>query len=171
MATSEQIEFRYRPGLISDLGSMALLMDRADAQRFDEPLPESQYSQATLGRIHERLTKPHAWSYVATFSGRMGGFVIGHPSSEEVTLPSDPAVEHIALLMIEPDVWRRRVGTTLLDLSSKHAKLIGKSGLVLWTGKANDRAQRFYEHYGYYQTNVTRTSQYSGRLVQYRLDV
>jgi len=108
---------------------------------------------------------------VASHSGRIVGFAIGYPSSEEASLAYDPTVEYLSLLMVEPNIWRNGVGGKLLELSAQHSRDASKSSLALWTGLNNIRARRFYERSGCRQTNLGRISERHGPMVQYVLDL
>lgn len=171
----EQVNLEYRAGTQGDIESMSLVLERAYAAAAGERLPETISDQGTVTRIQERMAKSSAWSFVADAPERMFGFVLGHSSLEEVTLrnthQSGPEVEHLALLMTEPLYWKNGVGTELLDLSADNAREKGKEQMILWTGRANNRARQLYERRGYKLSSHTRLSRLGNPLVQYVLDL
>lgn len=155
---------------VRDIGAMALVTQRASAFREDQPLPD-QPSHEAVADIEERITKDGFWTYMATDQNRMAGFVLGHPSSEQENIPSDPDVEYLSLLMIDPDYWGQRVASRLLDAAAERAKHIGRKEMVLWTSQTNHRARQVYEHKGFVLTDQTRISEYRGPQVQYSISL
>ena len=173
MSFNESVPFSFdiRPATFSDIGDMALVLDRATSQREGLPLPTELTHAPVLGEVIERMGKLGAWAQVAIGRVQMAGFILGHPSSEEETIQTDSTVEYISLLMTEPNYWRRGVGSALLDTAVGTARDRGREHLVLWTAASNLRAQRVYENYGFHVTRNTRISQYRGAQLQYRLDI
>lgn len=163
-------DFLIRTATIEDVGSLALVIFRANAQRDGQPLPE-QADEETRVDMEKRFAKPAIWAYVGVVANKMAGFVLGYPSSEEDSIPTNPLIEYLALLMVEPDYWGYRVASKLLDVAAIHAKNAGKRALLLWTGENNDRARQVYERKGYLLTSQTRVSKRRGPQVQYLLDL
>ena len=171
MTTPESVDFELRQGRISDIGAMALVLERANAQKNGDKLQEGIIDPETYIRIQQRLEKPHSWSYVSIHADKVVGFVIGHPSVEDETLIADPKAEHLALLMTDPDFWGRGIATELLNVATQHAREIGNERMVLWTAQSNTRARSLYEQNGFKLIDQTRISKYQGLLVQYLLNL
>jgi len=166
-----RIHFVIRPGTAEDIGAMALVLERANAER-DGLLPPLEVTDLErASEVKERAAKPSAWIYVADGPDGVAAFVLGHASSEEETLVSDDNVEYLSLLMTDPTHWGRGLGRSLLFEAEANIRAAGKKQVVLWTQLGNGRARRLYERSGYRLTDQTRVSVHQGQLVQYQLDL
>lgn len=163
-------EMSLRAGMISDIGTMALLMERATAYRYRQPLPDLITDHRRLQELHDRMNRDGAWCYAVHASDEMAGFVMGHPALIE-DAPLTVNTEYLALLMTEPAHWGKGVGHLLIETAATTATRAGKAHMTLWTGEHNTRARRLYERNGFEPTNHTRISQWQGPLVLYRRDL
>ena len=52
-------------------------------------------------------------------------------------------------LHVDPDYWRRGIGTTLLSEAERGLRDQAFAEAILWVYEENERARRFYEHQGW----------------------
>lgn len=153
-----------------EIGAIALVIARANAQRDGEPLPTTT-TDAQISDLQERMDKPSAWTYVAVENGQVAGLALGYPRTDEDTSPLAADTEYLSLLMVEPNAWGKGIASRLLDLVAERACIAGRSHLALRTrNEDNDHARSVYEHKGFVLTGVTKDSPY-GLQVEYRLDL
>jgi ribosomal protein S18 acetylase RimI-like enzyme len=86
-------------------------------------------------RRAERILEPGIMTLIADVDGRAAGMAVFGPSRE-----GSGEVELYALY-VDPDHWRRGVGTALLTAC--------EGVTVLWVLKDNARAQAFYQRHGF----------------------
>ena len=166
--SAEGIEFRHAAP--QEVGAMALVLARANAQRDGSPLPVGIGDSQVL-EMQERMDRANVWTYVAADGEEIAGFALGHPRTEEEQPATDTDTEHLSFLMIEPDYWGRHIASRLLDLVADRARIAGRSRLTLWTRhEDNTHARNVYEHKGFALTRLTRDSPY-GQQVHYQLDL
>lgn len=165
--TAETIAFRpVEPGEIEDL---ALVMERANAQRDNVlPLPTLASSQS-LEDVRVRVHRAEAYTHIAAHGRRIVGFALSHPLVDGEGGAVD--TDHLALLMIDPDYWGRRIASRLLDFTVQRARDRGMHSLTLWTRATdNARAQEVYVHKGFVLTGNQKVNG-QGKQVQYQLDL
>ncbi len=166
--SAETLQFRNAQP--QEIGAIALVIARANAQRDGEALP-IVVNDGQLSELQDRMDKPNTWAYVAVEGDEVTGLALGYPRTDEATPPESADTEYLSLLMVEPDSWGRGIASRLLDLVAERARLAGRSRLTLRTRAAdNDHARSIYEHKGFASTGVTKESQY-GRQVEYQLDL
>jgi GNAT superfamily N-acetyltransferase len=154
----------------SEIGAIALLIARANAQRDGEPLPTTA-TEEQMSDLQERMDRSHAWAYVALEDTQIAGFALGYPRTDETTPATAADTEYLSLLMIEPNSWGKGIAGRLLDTVVECAYTAGRKHVTLRTRSAdNQRARGVYEHRGFILTGVTKESSY-GRQVEYRLDL
>ena len=59
--------------------------------------------------------------------------------------------EILEYIFLEPRVFRRGIGTALLDLAKERRR----DGFTLWTFQQNERARAFYERHGLEEIQLT----------------
>lgn len=161
---------QIRDAAPQEVGAIALVIARANAQRDGEHLPVV-VEDDQLSDLRERMGRPNAWAYVAVDDNEVAGFALGYPRTNERTSPATADTEYLSLLMIEPNYWGRGIASRLLDLIAERARNVGRSHLTLRTRDVdNDHARSVYEHKGFVLTGATKDSQF-GRQVEYQLDL
>lgn len=152
---------------MADTPSVALLIERANAQRDNLPLPEVLTDLKSVQKIQHKIHLPGAWAVRANFDSRLAGICIGYPVSQARDLPVQYAGgEYISLLMVEPAFWGRRVASTLIDYVAELARQKNSHELLLLTREAqNDHARTIYEHKGFVLTGDTRPSKYGTQVL------
>ncbi len=167
-----QESLAFREAQPDDFPAIALLIERANAQRDRQPLPETLTDASVVESLVAKSNKTGAWTDVALLEGKIAGISLGYPTSETTDLSGVyPSAEYISLLMVEPEHWGKRIASLLLDRAAERARHGNKHQLVLLTRETdNGHARQFYEHKGYTQTGNTRPSKY-GRQVLYLLNL
>ena len=170
---SESLDaLQFREALPQEIGGIALVLARANAERDGQLLPTSVEPLQTR-EMQARWDKhgPDAWLYVATDDQNVVGFDFGYPSFGEGQADTTPDTDYLSLLMVEPKYWGRRIASRLLDIVANQARESGRRHITLWTREAdNAHARDVYQHKGFVLTNLARDSQY-GCQVQYQLDL
>lgn len=166
MSAEKLIFRRAKP---QEIGAIALVIARANAQRDGEPLPTAAKDEQILD-LQERMNRPHAWTYVA-IDEEVAGFALGYPRISENISATTANIECLSLLMVEPGAWGRGIASRLLDLVADQSRQAGRSRLTLWTrDNDNDHARAVYEHKGFVPTGLARERKY-GSQVEYQLDL
>ncbi len=115
------------------------------------------------------LSEPNAGvRLLAERRGEAVGFLVGGRES-----PSDPAAAEVFSIYLDPSVWRRGLGSVLLDSGVAALRAGGPTPIVLWVMDGNDQACRFYAARGWRFDGVRKDEHVGGFLVphlQYRLD-
>lgn len=155
---------------IAEAVDMALIMERATAERASQPLPQ-QPSEEEVLCLERRMSIHNSWAFAAYLGGRMTGFVVGHPSIFESTVDQSFDKEYLALLMVDPEHWGSGVGTKLLNSANDHANKIGKKSIELWTVSNNHRAKSLYKNRGYRLVDKPQRQTRHGLSDLYRLDL
>lgn len=76
-------------------------------------------------------------------------------------------VDHeLAALNVDPSAWRSGVGSALVVEARARIAAAGATDANLWMLVGNTRAQRFYEHDGWYVTDVRREATVWGVTVE-----
>ena len=89
----------------------------------------------------------------------LGLCMVASPSRDEDT--GDDVAEIVAL-NVSPDAWRSGVGTALLNDALDGFRRDGWQAISLWVVHGNDRAQRFYEQFGFKFDGASTTHEPSG---------
>ncbi len=128
------------------------------ASHLDAMRPEDRASRYTFGDRGERGPK----TIIALEGGRVLGFTTVGPCREEDHSGSG----ELYALYVDPDAWRRRVGTSLLEAASQRLAKGGFSHASLWVLSENVRARRFYEQQGWVPTDTVATREFVGVQVE-----
>lgn len=145
----EQLQFRQPEK--HEIGDLALVMDRANAQRDGRPLPGID-SDASYDALADRMRRVGAWTHVAVDNREYAGFVLTHP-------------------LIDPDYWGKRVASQLVDIVIERARENSRHSITLWTREAdNERARIFYTRKGFMRNGLARGDGLDTQ-IQYQLDL
>jgi GNAT superfamily N-acetyltransferase len=108
-------------------------------------------------RVRTKLAEPDALAVVAVLAGKPVGMALAEPGRAEDGVGAPlPHLCHVSMVFVHPGYWGRRIGRRLLDTVADHAARRGHHVLQLWTGQANQRAQRLYERVGFRPTGNTK---------------
>lgn len=94
---------------------------------------------------------PHTAAAVATIDGTVVGFASTGPPLVPADR-ADPTLGDLYALYLDPDVWRRGIGTRLHDAALERLRANGFAHAGLWVLDTNDRALRFYRRLGWTDT-------------------
>lgn len=141
-----------KDGSIENAGELKAIFIRADRARTNNSCPVPQLDQD--------LAKKDSWVKMAVIDGKIVGFISGEP-----TVIDDRPVEgfeHIKSVAVDPEYWGQGIGGQLLDNTLDSLRKRGKKGLELWTGEANERAQKLYESRGFKKTGEKKPYELNG---------
>jgi GNAT superfamily N-acetyltransferase len=105
---------------------------------------------------------------IAEDAGRaLGHTAFGKNRDEDVT--SD--VGEIRAFFVRPAVWRRGIGTALMQVALEQLRELEYAEATVWSFDANARANAFYEHHGFRRDGGEKRARiWAGLLeVRYRL--
>jgi GNAT superfamily N-acetyltransferase len=160
----------FRKSKPSELNDMALVLDRAKAKRDSLPLPSKPSSQS-IKDIQIRLDRIGASAQIAVINDNIVGFALFHPLVEADKTIKNTDTIHLALLMVDPEHWGKRIASKLIDLIANQAKRAGRRYITLWTNEHNnERARALYEHKGFQKTGKSKTGK-EGQQVHYQLEL
>ncbi|PVZ06892.1 GNAT family N-acetyltransferase [Actinomycetospora cinnamomea] len=109
--------------------------------------------------LDTRPTNTHI--LVATVAGTVVGFAAtGPPLVGEDR--ADPTLGDLYALYLDPDRWRRGIGTRLHAAALDRLRSCGYTRAGLWVLATNDRALRFYERHGWIDTGRDQVDQGPG---------
>ncbi|MCO1659532.1 GNAT family N-acetyltransferase [Pseudonocardia humida] len=94
---------------------------------------------------------PRTGAVVATIAGAVVGFAATGPPLVPVDR-ADPALGDLYALYLDPDVWRRGIGTGLHAAALDRLRSSGFTRAGLWVLDTNERALRFYHRHGWTDT-------------------
>ncbi|GAB1515116.1 N-acetyltransferase family protein [Actinophytocola sp. KF-1] len=87
-----------------------------------------------------------------------GAAVVGFAATGPPLVPADradPTLGDLHALYLDPDVWRRGIGTRLHAAALERLRAGGFTHAGLWVLDTNERALRFYRHHGWTDTGRT----------------
>ena len=160
-----QPDYIYRSGEIADATAIQLVIERAIAARKGDPIPSRITKPDYIRQNEELLSKESTWSRLVFNGDMLIGLTIGIPSTDLSTGEIIPNKQHLVLLMVDPEHWRKGIGSNLLDWVDNDMTRRRVESIELWTGIDNHRSRALYERKGYRATGIEST-QY-GRQVQY----
>lgn len=138
-----------RPGTIEDFDTLVELHHRSWRVTCT-PF----YPQALLDEVDDELIAG-IWRGVFSRDSRIfvamdGETMVGH--IDYCTREGEPETAEISRLYLDPDYWRRGIGTLLLEHAVTHARSRGYKRGFLWVVPGNDGAEAFYLHHGWTKT-------------------
>jgi GNAT superfamily N-acetyltransferase len=101
--------------------------------------------------------RPH--TIVADDGGAIVGFATTMPA------PGMPGTGELAALHVDPDAWRRGIGTALIGAARARLDELGFGAAVLWLLVGNRRAEQFYAADGWTADGTRRTAEVWGAQV------
>ncbi len=108
--------------------------------------------------------------WVAEAPGGVVGFVAAGPEDP----PEEEGTAEVYAIYLEPDRFRRGVGTALLHRAVAELRAAGFRQAVLWILDGNEGARRSYEARGWHADGTTKVDVMEGlelAQVRYRLDL
>jgi len=140
-----------RTAHLHDADALADLHVRAWRRAYRGLMPDAFLNGLSVtGRIglwHEVLDDPPRRSaqLLLEDAGRIVGFVL--VGGEE--LEADAVRGEVYALYVDPDHWRRGVGSALLAAGCDRLRAAGFGAAVLWVHEGNERARAFYRAAGW----------------------
>lgn len=99
------------------------------------------------GRWRERIAQPWGHIWIAEQEGRVVGYAACGASEDEDV--DRERVGEVYVIYVHPEVWRRGVGTALLDEAVGRLREDGFEEAILWVLEGNQQAIGFYEAAGF----------------------
>jgi GNAT superfamily N-acetyltransferase len=103
----------------------------------------------------DTLTAP---VYTRIVVAAIGDAIVGFAATGPPPVPddrADPTLGDLYALYVDPDVWRRGIGTQLHAAAPDRLRSCGFTHAGLWVLDTNERALRFYNHHGPTDTGRT----------------
>lgn len=120
--------------------------------------------QATSWRVLVGSGEEHRRTLVAESGGELAGFCSVATRSRDAD--ADDETAEIGALYVDPDNWRRGVGTALLTSALEELSQAGLHDVVLWVLPENRAALAFYAGFGFrIEEGVEKREERSGRPV------
>lgn len=94
------------------------------------------------------LAAEPAEALVVETEGRVVGFSFFGPCRDD-DVEAESAVGEIRAINLDPDFWRRGLGTELLRASLRELRAAGHATAILWVLQENVRGRHFYEAQGW----------------------
>jgi ribosomal protein S18 acetylase RimI-like enzyme len=116
---------------------------------------EQFWSDAITARL------PHRRAVVATLAGAIVGLAATGPPLVPADR-ADPTLGDLYALYLDPDVWRRGIGTELHAAALDCLRSCGFTHAGLWVLDTNERALRFYLRHGWTATGRSQVDQGPG---------
>ena len=104
---------------------------------------------------------PHTGAVVATIAGAVVGFAATGPPLVPADR-ADPTLGDLYALYLDPEVWRRGIGTQLHAAALDRLGSCGFTHAGLWVLGTNERALRFYQCHGWTDTGRTQLDRRPG---------
>jgi GNAT superfamily N-acetyltransferase len=96
--------------------------------------------------LDQVVRDPELRTLVADDAGRPVGYTtVGKSRDADVAVD----VGEIRTFFVDPAVWRRGVGSALMQGALNALRELGYDEAALWSFDANARANAFYEHHGF----------------------
>jgi GNAT superfamily N-acetyltransferase len=96
---------------------------------------------------------------------RIAGFCSHGPSRDE---DAAGEVGEVRALFVHPDYWRRGVGSALVSNALERLRDVGFVHATVWSFRHNDRANAFYESFGFGRDGTTQAREAFGGTVETR---
>lgn len=133
-----------RPATPTDLAAATAVWRQANIARGKVP------GEERIARVHTKLTDPKALVVVALEDDAVVGMALAEPGlGDDGQGRLLPDLCHISMVFVHPDHWGKAIGGGLLTAIALAAGQAGYGVLQLWTGQANERAQRLYRRCGF----------------------
>jgi len=107
-----------------------------------------------------RLLEPGIFCLVAEENGRIAGYARFGPAIEDPV-----ALGEVFQLHVDPDFWRRSIGSSLLSDATRRISEAGLRQAVLYVYTANENARAFYEHEGWQLDGAGPDAERGGALI------
>ncbi len=167
------MDVRCRQATEDDVEALAVLVARANASYRDWADADWKPPGIEHDRLRwrERFDDAAAWNAVAVASSRLLGCVsLTDAREEDGDGPSIPGLAHLSRMFVDPEHWRRGIGSLLLDRAVEEMRKRGYRKAQLFTPKRNIRSRRFYERHAWRPGEETRRWQ-GLVLIRYSLDL
>jgi GNAT superfamily N-acetyltransferase len=153
------LEPRVRLAAPHDLDALAALVARANATYVEWAGPCWKPPGVAHERLHwrERLNDAAAWNAVAESDGHLLGCVsFTHAHTVEDDQTTIPRLAHLSRMFVDPERWRRGIGSLLLTRAVEEMRSRGYERAQLFTPTANVRSRSFYERHAWRPEDGTR---------------
>jgi len=156
MARGDEDRTTVRRPAVEDAEGLADLHVRAWQVAYRGMIPDSYLDslpieiESRTERWRMRIAQPDPTelvTLVAEIDGSLVGWVTaGENRDDDVT---DENTGEIWGIYVDPEHWRRRVGSVLMERAIEELATAGYTEATLWVLEENRRARRFYERWGW----------------------
>jgi GNAT superfamily N-acetyltransferase len=145
---------------VEDADAMADVNAAGWREGYADIVPAEYRSHLPVGRWRREMTaglespRGDSFTRIGDMDGAFAGYCfVAAPGREE---PDDSKLAELVALYVYPVSWGRGVGRALLDAVVGEAGRLGYEEMLLWTFRANRRAQGLYERAGFLRDGVER---------------
>ena len=164
-------QLQIREGTKKDVDELIALANRADETRL-EPFANVNPRGQEGFRKELKVGENDLWVRGATLNGKIVGFISGEPTINLNTKERIEGVEHLKTLVVDPELWGKKIGGSLVSNAIEVAKKKGRKQIELWTHETNLRAQRLYEGKGFKLTGERKKAENTDEwIVHYSLNI
>jgi GNAT superfamily N-acetyltransferase len=163
-----------RPARADDAGGMALVHVTAWQEAYRGLLPADYLTSLTVPGAEQR------WLAILSSDRGHSRFLVAQNESGAILAISSvgvarerdlpPGVGELQMINVDPRWWGAGLGTALLARAEAELRAMACTGAYLWVLEGNTRAEQFYRHCGWQETEVRRNDRRiagSPREIQY----
>ena len=132
----------------AEVGTAAAALARAEAARTGRH-PEDEEIREFVQSMAAAVSKPGARLLVGLVDGQIVATIVGVP------LRADASKAQVAMLAVEPELWRTGIGTQMLLALTTALRAQGCRRLRLNVDPDNAPARALYERHGWQHTGET----------------
>ncbi|MBW3589333.1 MAG: GNAT family N-acetyltransferase [Actinobacteria bacterium] len=156
-------DFRIRPAVPEDAGSIASVHVRSWQQTYRGQLPD-EYLDRLVEDIPRRkevwqriatTMSEKAALFVAVVGGETVGFVNVNPSRDEDLDPQ--TFGELGVIYLLEEFWGQGIGKALHDEGMNYLRGAGFTNAMLWVLDSNERTRRWYERQGWRVDSMVKT--------------
>lgn len=154
-----------RPAIPDDAAAIAAVHVRAWQVAYRGLIPDEVLDGLSVEQRQEAWRQAMSGEdspavYVAVKDGAVVGFCAAAAPGRDVYAGGD--VAEIGAIYVEPDLWRRGIGSALMDAAIDDLRAVGWRWVTLWVLAKNEQARGFYARYGLQPDGAETTHEDSG---------
>ena len=154
------MDINIRLAVPSDASDMAEIHARSWEAAYKDMLPMEfiKEKNATRNELwHRIITDENKIYYIIQANGKTAGLMAVAPPLDD---DADDSVYELRAIYLNPDYFRRGIGSKAMDFAFHKARELGKTTMTVWTFAENLNTIKFYEKCGFVADGSTKTLEY-----------